>query len=67
MQMNMKVALGMSIIISRMKFPFYLSLTLLTGWSAQAQANNVITVGVAPHGGYVILGGTVIPLSLIHI
>ena len=52
-----------------MKFPFYLSLTLLTGWSAQAQAqvqvqaNNVITVGVAPHGGYVILGGSVIPLK----
>jgi multidrug efflux pump subunit AcrA (membrane-fusion protein) len=60
--MNMKVALGMSI-ISRIKFPFYLSLTLLTGWSAQAQANNVVTVGVAPHGGYVILGGSVIPLK----
>ena len=58
----MKVALGMSI-TSRIKFPFYLSLTLLTGWSAQAQANNVITVGVAPHGGYVILGGSVIPLK----
>ncbi|NOR39690.1 MAG: efflux RND transporter periplasmic adaptor subunit [Gammaproteobacteria bacterium] len=28
-----------------------------------AQADNVITVGVAPHGGYVILGGTVIPLK----
>jgi multidrug efflux pump subunit AcrA (membrane-fusion protein) len=38
-------------------------LTLLTGWSAQAQADNVITVSVAPHGGYVILGGTVIPLK----
>jgi len=54
-------------IISRIKFPFYLSLTLLTGWSAQAQAQaqpgNVITVGVAPHGGYVILGGSVIPLK----
>lgn len=54
-------------IISRIKFPFYLSLTLLTGWSAQvqaqAQAGNVITVGVAPHGGYVILGGSVIPLK----
>ena len=59
----MKVALGMSIILSRIKFPLYLSLTLLTGWSAQAQANNVITVGVAPHGGYVILGGSVIPLK----
>ena len=53
----------MSIILSRIKFPLYLSLTLLTGWSAQAQANNVITVGVAPHGGYVILGGSVIPLK----
>jgi multidrug efflux pump subunit AcrA (membrane-fusion protein) len=27
------------------------------------QADNVITVGVAPHGGYVILGGSVIPLK----
>jgi len=50
-------------IISRMKFPLYLSLTLLTGWSAQVQADNVITVGVAPHGGYIILGGSVIPLK----
>ncbi|MFV2003775.1 MAG: efflux RND transporter periplasmic adaptor subunit [Gammaproteobacteria bacterium] len=46
-----------------MNFPLYLSLTLLTGWSAQAQADNVVTVGVAPHGGYVILGGSVIPLK----
>jgi multidrug efflux pump subunit AcrA (membrane-fusion protein) len=60
--MNMKVVLGMSI-ISRIKFPLYLSLTLLSGWSVQAQADNVITVGVAPHGGYVILGGSVIPLK----
>ncbi|MDT8282645.1 MAG: efflux RND transporter periplasmic adaptor subunit [Gammaproteobacteria bacterium] len=50
-------------IISQMKFPFYLSLTLLTGWSAQAQADTVITVGVASHGGAVILGGSVIPLK----
>ncbi len=50
-------------IISRIKFPLYLSLTLLTGWSAQAQADNVVTVGVAPHGGYVIMGGSVIPLK----
>ncbi len=50
-------------IINRMKFPFYLTLTLVTGWSAQAQADSVITVGVAPHGGYVILGGSVIPLK----
>ncbi len=50
-------------IISRMKFPFYLSLTLLAGWSAQVQADTIITVGVASHGGAVILGGTVIPLK----
>ncbi len=50
-------------IITRIKFPLYLSLTLLTGWSAQAQADNVITVSVAPHGGYVIMGGSVIPLK----
>ena len=58
----MKVALGMSI-INRIKFPFYLSLTLLSGWSVQVQAENVITVGIAPHGGQVILGGSVIPLK----
>ena len=57
----MKVTLGMSI-ISRIKFPLYLSLTLLTGWPAHA-ADNVLTVGVAPHGGYIILGGSVIPLK----
>ncbi len=50
-------------IFSRIKFPLSISLTLLTGWSAQAQADNVITVSVAPHGGYVILGGSVIPLK----
>ena len=54
-------------IISRIKFPLSLSLTLLTGWSTTALANqaagNIITVGVAPHGGYVILGGSVIPLK----
>ncbi len=49
--------------ISPVKFYFYLSLTLISGWSAQLQADNVITVGVAPHGGYVILGGSVIPLK----
>ena len=57
----MKVTLGMSI-NSRIKFPLFLSLTLLTGWSAHA-AENVLTVGVAPHGGYIILGGSVIPLK----
>jgi len=50
-------------IISRIKLPYYLSLIFLTGWSAQLQADNIITVGVAPHGGYVILGGSVIPLK----
>jgi multidrug efflux pump subunit AcrA (membrane-fusion protein) len=60
--MTLKVAFGMSI-FSRIKFPVYFSLTLLTGMAAQAQADNVITVGVAPHGGYVILGGSVIPLK----
>ena len=49
-------------IISRIKLPLYLSLTLLTGWPAHA-ADNVLTVGVAPHGGYIILGGSVIPLK----
>lgn len=49
--------------INRMKFPLYITLTMLTLWSAQAQADRVITVGVAPHGGYVILGGSVIPLK----
>lgn len=54
-------------IISRMKFlgkfPLYLFLTLLSGWSAQVQADKIITVGVASHGGAVILGGSVIPLK----
>ena len=31
--------------------------------STTSQADNIVTVGVAPHGGYVILGGTVIPLK----
>lgn len=68
--MNMKVAFGMSI-ISRIKFPLTLSLTLLTGWSTvtlansqpDQQAGNIYTVSVAPHGGYIILGGSVIPLK----
>jgi len=62
----MKVAFGMSI-ISRIKFLLILSLTLLTGWSTATQANsqagNIYTVSVAPHGGYIILGGSVIPLK----
>jgi multidrug efflux pump subunit AcrA (membrane-fusion protein) len=37
---------------------------ILFGYTAiTAQADNIVTVGVAPHGGYVILGGTVIPLK----
>ncbi len=31
--------------------------------SVMAHADSVVTVGVAPHGGYVILGGSVIPLK----
>jgi len=50
-------------IICRTNFLFSLSLTLLTGWSALAQADTVITVGVKSHGGAVILGGSVIPLK----
>lgn len=44
------------------KFPRILF--FLFGFAAiTAQADNIVTVGVAPHGGYVILGGTVIPLK----
>ena len=60
-------------ITSRIKFSLTLSLTLFTGftgWSTIALANpsgqqvgNIYTVGVAPHGGYIILGGSVIPLK----
>jgi multidrug efflux pump subunit AcrA (membrane-fusion protein) len=50
-------------IFSRIKFPLSLSLTLLTGFSVQAQPDNVFTDSVAPHGGYVIMGGSVIPLK----
>lgn len=46
-------------IIKIINFP----LLLLGFVTTIAQADNVITVGVAPHGGYVILGGTVIPLK----
>jgi multidrug efflux pump subunit AcrA (membrane-fusion protein) len=60
--MNMKVAFGMSI-IHRIKIPLYFSLIFVAGWPALAQTENVITVRVAPHGGYVILGGSVIPLK----
>lgn len=40
-----------------------ISLFLLSFFSVTVQADSVITVGVAPHGGYVILGGRVIPLK----
>lgn len=49
--------------ISRIKLPLLLSLTLTSGWSSQVSADRIETVGVAPHGGAVILGGTVIPLK----
>jgi len=54
----MKVAFSMSI----RKITKY-SLLLFSFISIVAQADSVITVGVAPHGGYVILGGSVIPLK----
>ena len=60
--MNMKVARSMSI-VNRIVSASYVSLTIITGWSAQVQAENVITVGIAPHGGQVIIGGSVIPLK----
>ncbi len=53
--------------ISRIKllgrFSSYFFLTLLAGWSAQVQADRIITVGMAAHGGAVILGSRVIPLK----
>ncbi len=43
---------------------FHRIILFLFGFIATtAQADNIVTVGVAPHGGYVILGGTVIPLK----
>jgi len=39
---------------------FYL---IFASLATTVQADNIVTVGVAPHGGYVILGGTVIPLK----
>lgn len=51
------------LIINRIPFSFYLLFTALASWSAQIQAYDVITVGIAPHGGQVILGGSVIPLK----
>lgn len=50
-------------IVNRVKFALYIALTIFTGWSAQALAVNFITVGIAPHGGQVIIGGSVIPLK----
>ncbi|MBL4711662.1 MAG: efflux RND transporter periplasmic adaptor subunit [Gammaproteobacteria bacterium] len=53
--------------ISRVTFQIYTSLLLLFCCSAvcsqSAQSDTVITVGVASHGGAVILGGSVIPLK----
>ena len=63
---------------SHIKSLLTLSLALLAGWSLSLQADtyanaftnmqsqqsgNIITVGVAPHGGSVVLGGSVIPLK----
>lgn len=47
------------------KTSIFIRIFLFTlGFTATAsQADNIVTVGVAPHGGYVILGGTVIPLK----
>ena len=50
-------------IIGRIKFSFSLLLTVIIGWSVPIHADTVFTVGLAPHGGYVILGGSVIPLK----
>lgn len=46
-------------------FPIFLLGFFLQGFAVTATqaADNFYTVGVAPHGGYVILGGTVIPLK----
>lgn len=44
------------------KFQCFLIGLLATTFQATAQAE-IVPVGVAPHGGYVILGGTVIPLK----
>lgn len=43
----------------------FLKITLLLiGFTViNVRADSIVTVGVAPHGGYVILGGTVIPLK----
>lgn len=52
-------------LVNRIRFSLYITLTIMTGWSAaaQAQAVNFITVGIAPHGGQIIIGGSVIPLK----
>ena len=58
---------------SHIKLPLTLSLALFAGWflpvqadefsGGQAEADNIVTVGVASHGGSVVLGGSVIPLK----
>lgn len=50
-------------IVNGKVFASYVSLAIITGWSTQMQADNIITVGIAPHGGQVIIGGSVIPLK----
>lgn len=62
----MRVEFGMSRLSQinfPVKFPLYFLLTLLAGWSSSALADKIITVGVATHGGAVILGASVIPLK----
>ncbi len=48
----------------KLKYPLFL-LSFLTVFIQTdiVQADNIVTVGVAPHGGFVILGGSVIPLK----
>ena len=57
-----------------LKLPLTLSLALISGWSladgfsnansqAERAADNIVTVGVASHGGSVVIGGSVVPLK----
>ncbi len=57
-----------------LKLPLTLSLALVSGWSladgfsnansqAERAADNIVTVGVASHGGSVVIGGSVVPLK----
>ena len=48
----------------KLKYPlFLLSFLAVFIQTDIVQADNIVTVGVAPHGGFVILGGSVIPLK----